>query len=88
MIFWARSSFAFSSRFSRRSLPASTSSAAAGFGPGLLGTRPASPPRSRCSRHFVSSELYNPSRRSSALIAPGPFALSASARMRALYSAL
>ena len=56
--------------------------------PRFFGASPANAPCSRCRRHSVRCEEYNPSRRSRAPISPGTAQTSASRRMRTLYSAV
>ena len=86
MIVSARWSFRCSRRFSLSSC-FTRGSISRGFGPRRRARISWSAPCSRCRRQLVSSDEYNPSRRSSAPSSPGFLQASACVRMRSRYSA-
>jgi hypothetical protein len=87
MIVSARCSFRCRRRFSASSCFTRGSTGRA-LGPRFVARIPTSAPRSRCWRHVIRCELYNPSRRSNAPSSPDFLHASASLRMRRRLSAL
>src|SRR3989338_7810728 len=85
----ARSARALSRAVSRSSTLTLSANGFLGLGEGpRFRDNPSSSPLSRCLRHCVRFEEYNPSRLSSAPISPRPLQASAARKIRSLYSAV